>query len=251
MTSQLPHSYAENGTISHLNNSAAAVLGTPGRVTSKGLAPMLNKRTIPCVCETCGKHFLASTSSYNRNGGKYCSLLCSNRRHKHTRPHTPNEYRIDGDVAYLALTDRKGVVIAETLVDTDRLDDVLRFRWALNSTGYVTCSRVVDGRNVHLALHRFITGLERGDRRMIDHDNRNRLDNRIANLKIATAAINAKNKVTPAASRYPGVTWDKENQRWRVSFWRQGKSYWLGRYDTEEEAGRVAMEFSRTYPPSK
>ena len=75
----------------------------------------------------------------------------------------------------------------------------------------------------------------------MDHINRNRLDNRLANLRIVTYSDNArnsaKNQQNPA-SKYPGVTIDPRctEKKWRARF-NQGRiQYSLGYYYTEEEA---------------
>lgn len=68
------------------------------------------------------------------------------------RSFTPNDYRIDGDSAYLLLVDKHGNPKAEAIIDTEDLPIALQFRWALNDHGYVSCSRVVGGRNRHYLL---------------------------------------------------------------------------------------------------
>lgn len=61
---------------------------------------------------------------------------------------------------------------------------------------------------------------------VIDHINRNRLDNRIENLRAVTKAENNRNHDLPK-----GVSYCKQTGKWKAIHPR-----WLGRFDTEQEA---------------
>lgn len=69
----------------------------------------------------------------------------------------------------------------------------------------------------------------------IDHINRNRLDNRIENLRSVTRAENMMNK---EFSHKPNgsVCWDKTHGRWKARVQCGGKKYSLGYFTKEEEA---------------
>ena len=47
-------------------------------------------------------------------------------------------------------------------------------------------------------------------------------------------------------TRFPGVRWRKDSQKWRVQFSVKGKKVSLGSYASEEEAARVHDEYVRT-----
>lgn len=68
----------------------------------------------------------------------------------------------------------------------------------------------------------------------IDHINRNRLDNRIENLREATARENQANRKIGKnnTSGYTGVSWDKVNKKWEATTRNDNKKINLGRYDT-------------------
>lgn len=81
----------------------------------------------------------------------------------------------------------------------------------------------------------------------IDHINGNRTDNRIANLRLATAQQNAMNRSgwRNAASSYRGV-YPMPNKRWRArinDF--EGNTLSLGVYSTEREAAMAYNEAAR------
>jgi hypothetical protein len=67
-------------------------------------------------------------------------------------------------------------------------------------------------------MHRFILGLQPGDKRQGDHINGNSLNNQRCNLRIATNSQNGANarKHSNNTSGYKGVTWNRKLQKWRV-----------------------------------
>ena len=75
-----------------------------------------------------------------------------------------------------------------------------------------------------------------------DHINRDRSDNRWANLRPATPLENSANKglLRTNTSGYRGVTWFKPYQKWMARATIHGKSRFLGYFDAPEEASRVA-----------
>ena len=73
---------------------------------------------------------------------------------------------------------------------------------------------------------------------MIDHINRNRSDNRIANLREADAMLNASNQKYFADNPHVtvGVQLEKRRSRWRAAINVAGHSIKLGYFRTEPEA---------------
>lgn len=68
----------------------------------------------------------------------------------------------------------------------------------------------------------------------IDHINRKKADNRIANLRDATQAQNARNREAYGRSKLKGAYRDRT--RWRAQIQVGGKCVHLGSYATAEEA---------------
>jgi hypothetical protein len=76
-------------------------------------------------------------------------------------------------------------------------------------------------------MHRAILGLSLEDQRLGDHRNAKTLDNRRANLRIASCGQNARNRRPRSDNRakYKGVGWHRYGWRSRLMF--EGKSlYW-------------------------
>jgi hypothetical protein len=73
----------------------------------------------------------------------------------------------------------------------------------------------------------------------IDHINLIQSDNRLANLREATHAENARN-CEPLSiankSGYRGVYWNTQKKKWEARIRVGGPSIYLGRYNTKEEA---------------
>ena len=80
----------------------------------------------------------------------------------------------------------------------------------------------------------------------IDHINRNRSDNRIANLRDVTNQQNLCNAgdFSTNTSGRKGVYWDKRDSRWRACIVNKGRYLSLGYFDTQAKAvaARVAAE---------
>ena len=98
----------------------------------------------------------------------------------------------------------------------------------------------LNGKNV--SLHRLIASafiLNPFDKRCVDHINGDKLDNRLENLRWASDLENTRNSryANKASSLPRGV--DKNRNRFRVYIRHDGKSHYLGTYDTPEEASEI------------
>ena len=79
----------------------------------------------------------------------------------------------------------------------------------------------------------------------MDHINRDKLDNRVTNLRYATEHENCLNKgkiQKTTTSRYKGVYLCKRTNKWRASIGYNRKKYYLGAYANEEDAARAYNE---------
>ena len=75
----------------------------------------------------------------------------------------------------------------------------------------------------------------------IDHINGVKDDNRIGNLRECTVQQNSFNRKSgkDSSSGYKGVSWHKQCKKWQVQYHYKGKDYYLGLYETEEEAAEA------------
>ena len=83
----------------------------------------------------------------------------------------------------------------------------------------------------------------------LDHINRNSVDNRIENLRIASKSENMMNRKTfkNSTSGCRGVSWNKHLEKWVVYVDVNKKRKHLGYFDTAEEAHKVFMEAKRLH----
>jgi len=137
----------------------------------------------------------------------------------------PEEHCPKG-VRYIPLTGRAGIT-GKALVSAEDYERVMKHRWHRHPKGYAISGM---GGGYSMMMHRFILDLERGDARKTDHINRDKLDNRRENLRIATYAQNLRNrrKFKGSTSKYKGLSWTNKRQKWDVIVR-------LGLYDKEDE----------------
>jgi hypothetical protein len=78
----------------------------------------------------------------------------------------------------------------------------------------------------------------------LDHRDKDKGNNRFANLREATRSQNMHNLINQKSNKsgVRGVHWDMKNQRWRVQLHVDGKCHSLGRFNTLKEALVVRNE---------
>jgi hypothetical protein len=126
------------------------------------------------------------------------------------------------------------------LVDDDDYERVSQFKWGAAKMNHRWIAQATVGWYKQAQMHRFILGLEKGDPREVDHINRNSLDNRKSNLRIATRSQNMANRPKDRgeySSKYKGVC--KVRGRWIAYIRVMGKLTYLGTHEIEEEAARA------------
>jgi len=75
----------------------------------------------------------------------------------------------------------------------------------------------------------------------VDHTDQNKHNNCASNLRWATHSDNGMNKPKRqcGSSKYKGVYWDTNRNKWQSRITVMHQTIYLGRFDTEEEAGRA------------
>jgi len=138
-----------------------------------------------------------------------------------------------GKFAYLLLTNGK----AETKIDIEDMEAVLKFKWCLSSTGYAYGSVPTGKRGAkHVLLHRML--LQPPPRMQVDHIDGDRLNNSRANLRMCTNQQNSNN-MGPRKGRFKGVCWHKKAGKWVASITVDGKTRHLGLFVDIEDAAKA------------
>lgn len=129
------------------------------------------------------------------------------------------------------------------LVDEVDYELVSAFSWSCfpsRNTFYGACTQIpIRGMLAHRFIMKPPVGL------VVDHINRNGLDNRRSNLRVVTVTENNWN-VPPRAGRrseFRGVVFEKRQGNYYAKISVDGKKVHLGTFPTEEEAAR-AFDFA-------
>jgi len=130
------------------------------------------------------------------------------------------------------------------LVDPQHAD-LAKLRWRLDGRGYVIRYSEKRIHLTHALMGRPPVG------HAWDHINRDKLDNRFANLRLLSNAENAQNKNAYRCNvtGIRGVFYRKDTGRFMAHACVHGKKYRLGYYDTPEEAAAIAAKFRREHMP--
>ena len=142
----------------------------------------------------------------------------------------PNDIVCYETYAEIILRNKQGEECARSLIDLEDVSRVSQYKWCI-SHNYVLC------RELNVRLHCFLMG-NTNEELVVDHINRNTLDNRKENLRLATMQQNAMNRsVQPNnTSGIPGVSWRKDRNKWRAFITINGKQKSLGLYENKEDA---------------
>lgn len=133
---------------------------------------------------------------------------------------------------------------ANVLISTKSFPLITNFKWYLGKDGYPTTYRSIDnkikfgrGMKMHRLLYKSTYGIN--DKKIvIDHINRNRLDNRLSNLRPCTQKQNSYNTSKPKGRKYKGVKKGK-NDTWTAYANKDGETYKIDNIKSEKEAAKI------------
>jgi hypothetical protein len=140
------------------------------------------------------------------------------------------------------------------IVDVEDFEWLNQYKWQCTHCGYA--KRAVyraggDGggrRQREVYMHKMVCPAPDG--MIVDHVNRKSLDNRKANLRAATQKQNVWNrKFTRKAgrTRYNGIRWDKNREKWQVRLTIDGRRESFGYYADEVEAAKAYDAVAKKY----
>lgn len=160
----------------------------------------------------------------------------------------PRGVVVKGNLAYVTLT--KGYTAT---IDAGDVALVADWNWSAHvvPSGRVCAMRRAQGQTV--LMHRAI--MAPPDDRYVDHINGDALDNRRANLRLATHAENIRNVQRRKKRALPtGVRYARQGKRFVAEIGYNGRHHYLGTFGSVEEAAsarlRAEREFFGEFAPS-
>lgn len=125
-----------------------------------------------------------------------------------------------------------------TIISRSMYDQISRYKWYLSKAGYAF---TYDMGRQRVLLHRYVWAISHGCwpvHMIVDHINRDRLDNRVGNLRLCTASDNAKNKTASTTRTLPkGVR--KSGNKYTAHITADGVKHKQGPFETVDEAQRA------------
>lgn len=143
----------------------------------------------------------------------------------------------------------------EILVDDSLYEKLNKKTWYISSNGYAESTIILmsrkksretgKNRTTNIKMHRVVYELANGvsltSNQHIDHIDRNKLNNRIDNLRICEFGESSTNQINNGirkdnTSGYKGVTFRKSTGKYEAKISFKGKRKWIGAFDKPEEA---------------
>jgi hypothetical protein len=138
------------------------------------------------------------------------------------------------------------------MVDVEDFERLNQYKWHCSHYGYAkraVPNRTGKGRKqVIVYMHKLLCPVPEG--KIADHINRNSLDNRKANLRPATQKQNVWNRKfirKGGKTRYNGIRWDKNREKWQVRLTINGRRKSFGYYADEIEAAKAYDMAAKIY----
>jgi len=137
------------------------------------------------------------------------------------------------------------------IVDQQDFEALNLFKWCAAKdydTFYAIRYARINNKNTTIKMHRQIMNAKEND--IVDHHDKNGLNNTRENLRIATAAQNNANSrrgMNRGKSKYKGVCRDERCGKWRAGIKCEGKHIHLGMFEDEIEAAKAYDEAAKKY----
>lgn len=171
-----------------------------------------------------------------------------NRKENLSIGHIGNPYNIKDNIVIIKIKNK------ECIIDKEDFKKIINYTWYLDKDGYaIGCTRRdKNGKQKNFKMHRIILNCLTKEDIIIDHINRNKLDNRKENLRICTQIQNSRNKevnYNKESSIYKGIYKNKNKQynSWIVRIGYNGKQLTLGSYLSEIAAANCYNYYAKLF----
>ena len=189
-------------------------------------------------CDYCEKEIVGRCQAHLMRVEKH---FCT-REHRVLSTMNKVEYKNDYVVIYVDYKNEQ----YECLVDIDDYENKIKpldtkiFMYKTKYCYFSLCTKEKPRKKIK--LHRYLTNCP--DELVVDHINRNPLDNRKRNLRCVNQIINFQNTTCAnrSKSKVKGVDWHVKRQRWRVLVQVNKKRHFVGWFKDFEECCKATQE---------
>ena len=136
------------------------------------------------------------------------------------------------------------------IVDNQDYSRVSKHKWQAVESKYTTYAYTSfrgNGKQFKVALHRFILGEEVASGMVVDHKNKNGLDNRRRNIRACTFGQNnhcRSRRSIATSSGYLGILWKKGEESWRCRIGVNGKDIYIGQTKFKYKLPALAKRYN-------
>lgn len=193
-------------------------------------------------CEYCGKEIInRALKDLKKRKHHFC-----NRQHFHLSKMNKISYESDYVVLEVRYIDKK----EKCLVDIDDYENKIKSlgtKIFMYENGYCYFCVQKNGQNKKIKLHRYLMDVVDKEDIVIDHINRNPLDNRKSNLRKCNTVLNTYNKDynSNSTSNVKGVSFNKAMQKWRGQVQVNGIRIYTNPYKSFEECCKVTEDLRK------
>lgn len=127
-----------------------------------------------------------------------------------------------------------------TQVDDEDYENLSLFKWSAHKSNnkiYAIRNAKINNKKVTIRMHAQIMSSS-----YIDHIDENGLNNQKSNLRKASKSQNGSNvgkRQKPCSSKFKGVSWSKQKNKWQVRICIQYKETNLGLFENEIDAAKA------------
>lgn len=195
---------------------------------------------IKVYCETCGKEFYVFKSSFKTHKNKYCSRKC----YAKSKTNFNIIYNENEETILKIKSNKYGNF--EVLIDEEDIQKVNKYNWFVRidkkseNRFYVETFSSGSKERKKIMLHRYI--MDCPDDMVVDHLNRNTLDNRKSNLRVCTQTENMQNRKAQKNTKLgiKNISIDKNKYVFQIT---RNKEHFRKRFKTLDEA----LNFKKQY----